>query len=101
MQVDTKKLHAKYNAIKRKWSKIKYRPRKSSGLAPKSKPECYKKIDSILGDTNTDINELVSISLDTLYSQEVIQNDNKNESFENNANDDIEKDLNNDFKDDN
>ena len=31
------------------------------------------------------LNELVSISLDTSYSQEVIQNGNVNESFEDNA----------------
>ena len=35
LQVDTKKLQAKYNAIKRKWREIKDRPRKSGGLAPK------------------------------------------------------------------
>ena len=32
----------------------------------------YKKIDSILGDTNTDLNQLVSTSLDASCSQEVI-----------------------------
>ena len=63
MQVDVKKLQAKYNAIKRKWLKIKDQPRKGSGLAPKSDPEWYEKIDYILGDTNADINELVSTSL--------------------------------------
>ena len=41
------------------------RPRKGSSLAPKTNPEWYKKIDSILGDTNTDLNELVSTSLDS------------------------------------
>ena len=71
VQVDTKKLQAKYNATKRKWHQ--------------SNPEWYKKIDSILGDTNTDSNEVVFKSLDTSYSQEVIQNDDENESFEDNA----------------
>ena len=63
--------------------------------------EWYEKIDSILGDTNTDLNELVSTSLDTLYSREVIQNDNKNESSEHNAVGDSDKDLYNDSEDDN
>ena len=45
-------------------------------MAPKSNSEWYKKIDSLLGDTNTDLNELVSRSLDTPHNQEVIQNDN-------------------------
>ena len=85
LQVNTRKLQAKYNAIKPKWREIKDWPWKGSGLALKSNPEWYQKNDSILGDTNTDLNELVSISLDTSYSQEVIQNDNVNESFEDNA----------------
>ena len=88
LQVDVKKLQAKYNAIKRKWLKIKDQPRKGSGLAPKSDPEWYEKIDYILGDTNA---ELVSTSLDTSYSQEVIQNDNN----------DSDRDLHNDSEDDN
>ena len=46
-----KRLQAKYNAIKRKWPKIKYRQRKGSRLDPKSNPEWYEKIDYILGDT--------------------------------------------------
>ena len=100
LQVDAKKLQAKYNAIKRKWCKIKDQPRKSSGLTPKSNPEWYEKIDSIPGDTNIDLNELVSISLDTSYRQEVIQNDNENESFEDKGDDDSDKDLYNDSKDD-
>ena len=75
----------KQNAIKRKWRKIKDRPRKGSGLAPKSNPEWYQKTDSILDDINTDLSEIVSTSLDTSYSQEGIQNDNENESFEDNA----------------
>ena len=70
-------------------------------MAPKSNPIWYEKIDSILGDTNTDLNELVSTSLDMSYSQEVIQNDSKNESFEDNAGDDSDKDLYNDSEDDN
>ena len=45
-------------------------------MAPKSNSEWYKKIDSLLDDTNTDLNELVSRSLDTPHDQEVIQNDN-------------------------
>ena len=101
LQDDTKKLQVKYNDVKRKWSEIKGRPRKSSGLAPKSNPEWYEKIDSFLGDTNTDLNELISTSLDTSYSQEVIQNDNENESFEDNAENDSGNDLSNDSGDDN
>ena len=101
LQVDTKKLQAKYNAIKRKWREIKDRPWNGSSLAPKSNSEWYEKIDSILGDTNTDLKELVSTSLDTSYSQEVIQNGNENESFEDNADDDSDKDLYDDSKDDN
>ena len=58
-------------------------------------------MDSILGDTNTNLNELVSTSLDTSYSQEVIQNDNENESFEDNAGDDSDKDFYDHSKDDN
>ena len=69
-------------------------------MAPKSNPEWYEKIDSILGDTNTDLNELVSISLDASYSQDVIQNDNENESFEDNANGDSDKHLYDDSEDD-
>ena len=91
LQVDVKKLQAKYNAIKRKWLKIKDQPRKGGGLAPKSDPEWYEKIDYILGDTNADTNELVSTSSDTSYSQEVIQNDNN----------DSDRDLHNDSEDDN
>ena len=53
LQVDTKKLQAKYNAIKRKCREIKDRPRKGSGLARKCNPEWYEKIGFILGDTNT------------------------------------------------
>ena len=45
-------------------------------MAPKSNSEWYKKIHSLLDDTNTDLNELVSRSLDTPHNQEVIQNDN-------------------------
>ena len=44
VQVDTKKLQTKCNAIKRKWREIKDQPRKGSGLAPKSNPEWYEKI---------------------------------------------------------
>ena len=69
LQVDAKKLQAKYNAIKRKWCKIKDQPRKSSGLTPKSNPEWYEKIDSIPGDTNIDLNELVSFKSDKKYSK--------------------------------
>ena len=65
LQVDTKKLQAKYNAIKRKWRKKKDQPQKGSVLALKSNPEWYEKIDSILGDSNPDLNEPVSTSLDT------------------------------------
>ena len=101
LQVDTKELQAKYNAIKQKWREIKDRQRKGSGLAPKSNSEWYEKIVSVLGDTNTDLNELVSTSWDTQYSQYVIQNDNENESFEDNAEDDNEKDLYDDSEDDN
>ena len=101
LQVDTKRLQAKYNAVKQKWCHIKDQPRKGSDLAPKSNPEWYKKIDSILGDTSTDLIELVSTSLDTSYSQEVIQNDNENESFEDNTDDDSDKNLYNDSEDDN
>ena len=101
LQVDTKKLQTKYHVLKRKWREIKDRPRKGSGLAPKSNLEWHEKIDYILGDINTDLNELVSTSLDTPYSQEVIQNDNKNESFEDNADDDSDKDLCDDSEDDN
>ena len=54
----------------------------------------------MLGDTNTDLNKLDSTSLDTSYSQEVIQNDNENESFEDNADDDSDKDLYDDSEDD-
>ena len=75
LQVDAKKLQAKYNAIKRKCHKIKDQPQNVSGLAPKSNPEWYEKIYSCLGDANTDLNKLVSTSLDMSYSQEVIQND--------------------------
>ena len=100
LQVDTKKLQAKYNAIKRKCREIKDRPRRGSGLARKCNPEWYEKIGFILGDTNTDLNKLVSTSLDTSCSQEVIQNDNKNESFEDNANDNGDKDLYDDSEDD-
>ena len=84
-QVNTMKLQGKYNAIKRKWREIKDRPQKDSGLAPKNNKECYEKIDSVLGDTNTNLNEVVSTSLDASYSQQVIHNDNENESFEDNA----------------
>ena len=70
-------------------------------MAPKSNSEWYEKIASILGDTNTDLKELVSTSLDTSYSQEVIQNGNENESFEDNADGDSDKDLYDDSKDDN
>ena len=101
LQVDTKKLQAKYNAIKRplkislrKCCEIKDRPRKGSGLAPKSNPERFENIDSIFG-------ELVPTSLDTSYSQEVIQNDNENESFEDNAEGDSDNDLYDDSEDDN
>ena len=60
-----------------------------------------KKIDSIFSDTNTDLNELFFTSLDTSYRQEVIQNDNENESFKDKADDDSDKDLYNDSEDDN
>ena len=59
LQVDTKKLQAKYNAIKRKWREIRDRTRKDSGLAPKSTPELYEKIDSILGDHNPDLEGMI------------------------------------------
>ena len=101
MQADTKRLQAKYNAIKRKWCEIKDRPRKGNGLAPKSKSDWHKKIDSSLGNTNTNLKELVSTSLDTSCSQEVIQNDNQDESFEENADDNSDKDLYDDSEGDN
>ena len=69
-------------------------------MASKSNPEWCKKINSILGDTNTDLNEVVFTSLDTSYSQEVIQNDHENESFEDNTDNESDKDLYNDSKDD-
>ena len=101
LQDDTKKFKAKYNTTKQKWREIKDRSRKGSDLAPKSNPKQYEKIDSILVDTNTELNELVSTSLDTSYSQEVIQNNNENESFEDNTDDDSYKDLYDDSEDDN
>ena len=101
LQVDTKKLQAKYNTIKREWWEIKDRERKGSGLAPKGNPEWYEKLDSILDDTTAALNELVSTSLGTSYSQEVIQNDNENESFEDNAGDDSDKDFYDHSEDDN
>ena len=101
LQVDTKKLQAKYNTIKREWCEIKDRARKGSGLAPKGNPEWYEKLDSILDDTTAALNELVSTSLGTSYSQEVIQNDNKNESSEDNAGDDSGKDFYDHSEDDN
>ena len=70
-------------------------------MAPKSNLEWCKKIDSIFSDTNTDLNELFFTSLDAPYRQEVIQNDNENESFKDKADDDSDKDLYNDSKDDN
>ena len=70
-------------------------------MAPKSNPEWHEKIDSILVDTNTNLNELVSTSLDTSYSQDIIQNDNEDESFEDNAGDDSYKNFYNDSEDDN
>ena len=100
LQDDTKKFKAKYNTIKQKWREIKERSRKGSDLAPKSNPAWYEKIDCILVDTNTDLNKLVSTSLDTSYSQEVIQNNNENESFEDNTGDDSYKDLYDDSEDD-
>ena len=69
-------------------------------MALKSNPEWFKKFDSILDDTNTDLNELVSTSLDTSYSQEGIQSDNKNESFEDNSDNDSDKDAYDDSEDD-
>ena len=51
--------------------------------------------------TQATLNELVSTSLDTLYSQDVIQNNNENESFEDNADDDSVKDLYDDSEDNN
>ena len=50
LQVDTKTLQAKYNAIKRKWCEMKGEPRKGRSLAPKSNPEWYEKIDFGFGD---------------------------------------------------
>ena len=61
----------------------------------------YEKVDSILGDNNADLNELVSTSLDMSYSQEVIQNDSKNVSLEDSVDDDSNKDLYDNSKDDN
>ena len=58
-------------------------------------------MDSILGNTNTNLNELVSTSLDTSYNQEVIQDDNENKSFEEKADHDSDKDLYHDSEDDN
>ena len=47
----------------------------------------------LIGDTNADLNEIVSTSLDTSYSQEVIQNNNKKWIFEDNADNDSDKDF--------
>ena len=90
----------KQNIMLSNESGAKSKTDRKKAAAPKSNPAWYEKIDSILGDTNTDLNELVSISLDTSYSQEVIQNDNENESLEDNADDDSDKDLYNDSEDD-
>ena len=51
--------------------------------------------------TQAPLNELVSTSLDTLYSQDIIQNNNGNESFEDNADDNSIKDLYDDSEDNN
>ena len=80
---------------------MKDRPQKYNGLAPKNNPEWYEKIDSVIADTNTDLSELVSTSLDTSCTQKVIENDNENESFEDDTDDNNGKDLYDDSEDDN
>ena len=47
----------------------------------------------LIGDTNADLNEIVSTSLDTSYSQEFIQNNNKKWIFEDNTDNDSDKDF--------
>ena len=80
LQIDTKKLQIKYNFLKKKWREIKDRPRLGSGLAPQELPAWYSDLDLVLGDTNTGLEDVVSEPVETSYGQDVLENENENES---------------------
>ena len=80
LQIDTKKLQIKYNFLKKKWREIKDRPRLGLGLAPQELPAWYSDLDLVLGDTNTGLEDVVSEPAETSYGQNVLENENENES---------------------
>ena len=75
LYLDTKKLQVKYNALKKKWRDIKDRPMKGSGLAPEKHPDWYENLNAVLGDTNSNLEEVVSNPLDTSYAKEHYENE--------------------------
>ena len=89
LQIDTKKLHIKYNFLKKKWREIKDRPRLGSGLAPQEFPAWYSDLDLVLGDTNTGLEDVVSDPAETSYAQNILENENENESTD----DELDKEV--------
>ena len=89
MQIDIKKLHIKYNFLQKKWREIKDRPRLGSGLAPQELPAWYSDLDLVLCDTNTGLEDVVSEPAETSYGQNVLENENENESTD----DELDKEV--------
>ena len=89
LQIDTKNLSIKYNFLKKKWREIKDRPRLGSGLAPQELPAWYSDLDLVLCDTNTGLEDVVSDPAETSYGQNVLENENENESTD----DELDKEV--------
>ena len=89
LQIDTKKLQIKYNFLKKKWREIKDRPRLGSGLAPQELPAWYSDLDLVLCDTSTGLEDVVSDPAETSYGQNVLENENENESTD----DELDKEV--------
>ena len=84
--LDTKRLQIKYNALKKKWRDVKDRPKKGSGLAPTKTPDWYDNLDAVLGDTNSNLDEVISDPLDTSYARENYANDTEESSSDEGTN---------------
>ena len=67
--LDTKNLQIKYNASKKKRREMKNCPRKGSGLDPEELPPWYYTLESVLGDTNTKLEHVISNPHDMWYGQ--------------------------------
>ena len=81
LDIDTKKLQTKYNSLKKKWREIRDRPRTKSGVSPKDVPDWYANLDKVLGDTNTNLENVISDPSETSFVQEMQAEDDDSECY--------------------